>query len=376
MDKRDFIRNLASMGMAAAAANLPGSGLFVKTNQKYGQTGHQAVFYSSNEDLSVNCELCPRFCKIRNGESGKCKVRKNQDGQLFAMGYGIISAQNIDPMEKKPLYHFFPGQKIYSVGYYGCNLNCLNCQNAEISQCGIPEFPTHFSTPENLVQTLKNGNHQFLAFTYNEPAVNYEFMLDTAILAKSRGMQTVLVSNGYINHEPLERLLPYIDACNIDLKFFSPALYAEISGGKLQPVLKTIQNIFNRGTHLEITQLIITGINDKEEQCEPLVKWMLASGMHEIPLHFSRFFPRHKMSGTAATEANTVLRLREMALHMGMKYVYTGNLSDNKGSNTYCPECGTGLVFREGFQAEIKNLQAQSSHCSNCSHKIYGIWNF
>lgn len=375
MEKRDFLRNIGALGLAAAAAGLPGINVFDRKEKKF-QNMHKASFFEKGENTSVFCRLCPRNCHINEGDKGFCKVRLNSGGELFSLNYGIIPAMHSDPVEKKPLYHFHPGENIFSIGSYGCNLTCKNCQNAEISQFGIPAMAHEKYDPADIVELIENKGERLLAFTYNEACVYYEFMLDTAILAKSRGMQTVLVSNGYINHEPLERLLPYIDACNIDLKFFSPALYAEISGGKLQPVLKTIQNIFDRGTHLEITQLIITGINDKEEQCEPLVKWMLTSGMHDIPLHFSRFFPRHKMSGTAATEANTVLRLREMALHMGMKYVYTGNLSDNKGSNTYCPECGTGLVFREGFQAEIKNLQAQSSNCSNCSHKIYGIWNF
>ncbi|NLM72455.1 MAG: AmmeMemoRadiSam system radical SAM enzyme [Clostridiaceae bacterium] len=282
-----------------------------------------ARYYEKLKDDTVHCLLCPHDCHIKNGQRGICGVRKNTDGDLYAESYGLISSLALDPVEKKPLYHFYPGSRILSVGSYGCNFRCSFCQNYSISM----EKPgTVYVTPEELADKaleLKKANNIGLAFTYNEPLINFEYVMDCCKLSKEKGLKNALITNGYIQQEPLKELLPYIDAMNIDLKSFSQEFYQKMCGGKVEFVKKTIETA-SQACHVEITTLIIPGLNDNEKEIEDLAQW-LADISPEIPLHLTRFFPRYKMTDKEPTPVKTLEKLFNTA-RKHLKHVHLGNV--------------------------------------------------
>jgi len=284
----------------------------------------KAQYYNKLENNTVRCVLCPHNCRIRNGEWGICSVRRNIDGDLYAESYGQISSIALDPIEKKPLYHFHPGSYILSVGSYGCNLRCLFCQNYSISM----EAPnTVYISPENLIYKafeLKKSDNIGLAYTYNEPLINYEYVLDCCKLAKAKNLKNILVTNGYIREEPFKEILPYIDAMNIDLKSFYNDFYRKICGGKSDFVKNTIYTAATSGCHVEITTLIIPGLNDTEKEMEELSSW-IADISSDIPLHLSRFFPRYKLTDKEFTPRATLDKLAQIA-GKHLKYVHLGNV--------------------------------------------------
>lgn len=274
--------------------------------------------------MKVECEICPHHCKIEEGHLGLCKGRINQDGEIISENYGKLTALALDPIEKKPLYHFYPGSKILSVGSYGCNLNCPFCQNCDISMVGKMEIDSVKLSCEELVEkamSLKDNGNIGIAYTYNEPLIGYEFVRDCAMLTKEKGLKNVVVTNGYICEEPLRKLLPYIDAFNIDLKGFTEEFYHKLRGD-LATVKRTIE-VSSEECHIEVTTLIIPGENDSEEEMDRLSGW-LAGINPEIPLHISRFFPRWKMKDKEATPVEKVYRLAELA-RKNLKYVHEGN---------------------------------------------------
>ncbi|SDM55292.1 AmmeMemoRadiSam system radical SAM enzyme [Acetanaerobacterium elongatum] len=274
--------------------------------------------------MKVQCEICPHYCTIEEGHTGLCRARKNEGGRIICKNYGQITSISLDPIEKKPLMRFYPGSKILSVGSYGCNLRCPFCQNYQISMAGGEEVDTLKASPQMLVEKalklIPNGNIG-LAYTYNEPMVGYEFVLDCSKLARKHNLKNVIVTNGFINAEPLKELLPFTDAMNIDLKGFSERFY-KLVGGKLETVKQTIEVAASR-CHVEVTTLIIPNENDSEREMTALSRW-LASISPDIPLHVSRFFPRYKMADRGPTPVETVYRLAETA-HNNLKYVYVGN---------------------------------------------------
>ncbi len=274
--------------------------------------------------MRVECEICPHHCKIEEGHIGLCKGRKNEKGRIVSDNYGKITGIALDPIEKKPLYHFYPGSKILSVGSYGCNLNCPFCQNCDISMVGGKEIETAYLSCEELIEKaviLKDRGNIGIAYTYNEPLIGYEYVRDCAVLAKEKGLENVVVTNGYICEEPLMELLPFIDAFNIDLKGFTEEYYHKLRGD-LKTVKQSIETAAKE-CHVEVTTLIVPDENDSAEEIEALSSW-LASVSPEIPLHISRFFPRWKMQDKEATNVNIVYRLAEVA-RGNLKYVYEGN---------------------------------------------------
>ncbi|MGB9803090.1 AmmeMemoRadiSam system radical SAM enzyme [Desulfofundulus sp.] len=284
----------------------------------------EALFYEKGDGGIAFCRLCPRFCKIREGNTGFCRVRKNQQGTLYTLNYGRVSSYGLDPIEKKPLYHFYPGSDIFSLGSVGCNLHCGFCQNWQIAHA---DPRTVYLSPEEAVAAAKEQVARGypcvgLAYTYNEPFVWYEYVYDTARLARKEGLKNVLVTNGYVNEEPLRRLLPYIDAMNIDVKGFSGEYYREVCAGHLEPVLRTVE--FAHGhCHVELTTLLVPGLNDSEEEIRRLVDWVAALSP-DIPLHFTRYFPNYKFD-LPPTPLETLKRAREIALEK-LHYVYLGNV--------------------------------------------------
>ena len=324
-----------------------------------------ALFYTKLENNNVRCELCPWNCQLDSGQTGICKVRTNENGKLVSLVYNKVAALGTDPIEKKPLYHFYPGKNILSIGEVGCNLHCSFCQNHRISQCFADEFNGfHNITSEKIVnEALKTWNNIGLAYTYNEPITFYEFMFDTAKLAQKNGLKNVVVSNGYINTKPLKNLLPFIDAFNIDLKAFSDKFYRKQTNGNLEPVLNSLKTIAKSNSHLEITTLVIPNLNDNEKEFEEMVKWIASELGEQIPLHLSRYFPQYKMQ-----EPPTSIKKLEAFYDIAkqhLQHVYLGNVSDKMRSSTYCSNCGGTLVERNGYKTEINGID-EKGNCKNC----------
>ncbi|OGS19142.1 MAG: AmmeMemoRadiSam system radical SAM enzyme [Elusimicrobia bacterium RIFOXYA2_FULL_40_6] len=285
----------------------------------------EALYYSpiDKEKKLTQCNLCPHNCKIKTGKTGICGIRKNNEGKLYSLTYGGFSSVNLDPIEKKPLYHFHPGSRILSVGTIGCNFKCSNCQNWEISQAEYQENVLRELSPEQALEMAKRYGSIGIAYTYNEPLINYEWVFETAQLFRKEKMKNVLVTNGYINEQPWVNLLPFIDAANIDVKAFKNDFYKSICKGEIGPVLRSVEIMFKKGKHMEVTYLVIPGKNDSEHEIMDFVEW-LSSLSPEIPVHFSRYFPRYKME-EKSTPVETLEKVKNIALKR-MKYVYIGNV--------------------------------------------------
>ena len=327
----------------------------------------EALFYKKLKN-KVQCNLCPHNCVIEEEKTGKCGVRKNIEGKLFSLVYNKPVAIQVDPLTKKPLYHFLPGSKALSIGTVGCNLFCLNCQNYHISRANPEEYQVNEVSAEQIIKLAKENKCESIAFTYNEPIIFYEYMLDIAKLAKKNGIKNVIVSNGYINEGPLKELCKYIDAANIDLKAMDNKFYEKYCGARLSPVLNCLKILKKEKVYFEITNLIIPGANDKSKDIERLVKW-ISENLNDIVLHFSRFFPMYKLEDVKETPIKTM----EMAKKIGEKYlsyVYLGNI--NSGSNTYCRKCNKLLIERKGYF--VGRINIKNSKCTGCGEKIIGVF--
>lgn len=326
----------------------------------------EALFWAKKDGSDrIQCLLCPQRCVIAEGRQGFCRVRRNEGGILHTMNYGRVSSYGLDPIEKKPLYHFYPGSLIFSAGTVGCNLRCGFCQNWQIAQ-GDPD--TVEISPERMVE-VAGEEHQGrrsigIAYTYSEPLMWYEYVLETARLARQAGLKNVLVTNGFINEEPLLKLLPYIDAMNIDVKGFSDEYYNKTCVGELQPVLRTVELVY-RKCHVEITTLLVTGLNDSPEDIEGLADW-LAGLDRNIPLHFSRYFPNYKMD-LEPTPLATMEMARETAGRK-LNYVYLGNVPGLDAANTYCPQCKALIFERGGYRTRAVGLDGHK--CRECGGEI------
>ena len=322
--------------------------------------------------MKVQCELCPKICIIEPGQSGECRVRVNIDGVLKTVVYGFPCSVNIDPVEKKPLFHFLPGTPILSVATVGCNLHCRNCQNWEISQANPEDVEVSSYPPEKLVTLAKYYRCLSLAYTYSEPVIFYEYTYDTAKLAKQANIRNVLVTAGYINQQPWKSLLKYIDAANIDLKGITDDFYRRVCSATLKPVQNALIAAKAEGVLVEVTNLIIPTLNDEPEQIRQLTHWVKTNLGAETPLHFSRFFPQYKMRHLPPTSEKTLDTAREIAMNEGLDYVYIGNISSEHGQNTYCPSCKVLLIERSGYT--ILQNRLKDDRCPDCGKEIYGVW--
>ncbi len=325
---------------------------------------------SMNKQLT--CNLCPKLCKISPGETGDCRIRYNHNGKLLALTYGRPAAVHIDPVEKKPLFHVLPGSKAFSIATTGCNLHCLNCQNAGLSQVSPLQRKAYKISPEKVVTTALKKSCQGIALTYTDPVVFYEYALDIGQKAKSRGLLNYWITAGYINRQPLLKAIPSIDAVNLDLKAFSDKFYRDICSATLKPVLETAKLFKQRGIWLELTFLIIPGKNDSEEKINQLTRWITKELGPEVPLHISRFFPHHKLRNLPATPVSTLLKARTIAKSNGIQFVYLGNLRGQGYQNTICPQCQTILIERYGYKVQSNRIA--KGRCPGCNHKIPGIW--
>lgn len=331
----------------------------------------EAMFYERLGEGKVRCFLCAQHCIISPGKRGICAVRENIDGTLFSLVYGKVIARHIDPIEKKPLFHFYPGSRSYSIATVGCNFRCLHCQNYDISQYPkiYPDIPGEEMTPEEVVREAEIAGCESISYTYTEPTIFFEFAYDCARLAHEKGIKNVFVSNGYTSPEATRTIAPYLDGNNIDLKG-DDNFYKKVVGARLQPVLDTIKLMKELGVWVEVTTLIIPTYNDSEE----FLRWVaefIRSVDPAMPWHVTQFYPTYKLIDQPRTPISTLRRAREIGLKAGLKYVYEGNVPGEGGENTYCPECGELLIERFGFS--LTTIRMKDSRCSNCGTKIEGI---
>ncbi len=369
MNKREFLKQgLAATG---AMAFYPLMGFAGDASEKLWKWSKEGLFWSPTP-RGTKCLICPNECIIKEGESGTCRNRVNHEGKLYSIAYGNPCAVNIDPIEKKPLNHFLPGSKAFSIATAGCNLACMNCQNWTISQSSPKETHNFDLMPDRLIADTIANKCQSIAYTYSEPISYYEYTFDSAKLARQQGIKNVMVTAGYINEEPLRNLCKYIDAANVDLKSFSNDIYMKLSGGELQPILNTLKIMAEMGVWLEITNLVVPGWTDNMDMIKRMCHWLVDNGLANYPLHFSRFHPDYKLTQLSATPVAVLTQAREIALAAGIKYVYIGNVPGLEAQNTTCPKCGTTVVERRGYTILQENLK--NGACKKCGEKIPGVW--
>lgn len=396
--RRQFLRRLAGLGLSALAAGCQRASGLGSSHAPLSPYAREALFYARvpstasrcqtchgaepsrvlychvphGGDSFVRCELCPRECVLADSQRGHCRVRENRGGKLYTLVYGNPCAVHVDPIEKKPFYHVLPGTPSFSLSTAGCNLRCLYCQNWMISQSPPEEVSSQELMPEQVVEAATQGACPTIAFTYAEPTVFYEYMLDTARLARARGIRSVVVSAGYINPGPLRALCAAVEAIKIDFKGFSESFYERVCGATLEPVLEGLKIIREEGVHLEIVNLVVPTLNDADEQLRGLCRWIVDHLGPDVPTHFTRFYPMYKLQNLSPTPVKTLEKARAIAKEAGIHYAYIGNVPGHEGNNTFCPHCGKRVIAREGF-AVLSNQIVQGK-CAFCGYPIPGIW--
>jgi pyruvate formate lyase activating enzyme len=338
---------------------------------KFEKNLKEASYYHKLAD-SVRCDLCPNHCILKPGDTGICHTRTNIDNTLFTLAYGNPNAMNTDPIEKKPLYHFLPGSKAFSIATAGCNLSCLNCQNQDISQVGPLNTHNYDLMPVKVVEEALKSSSKSIAYTYSEPVVFYEYAYDTAVLAKEKGIKNILITNGYISEMPLRELCKFTDAANVNLKSFSEDIYKRLNGGKLKPILRTLKIMKEENIWLEITNLIVPGWTDNLDMIKVMCDWLYDNNFDSSPLHFSRFYPTYMLTQLTETPVTVLEKAMKIALNAGIKYVYIGNVYGHSAENTFCHNCKKMIIQRNGFAITTNNIINNS--CKYCSTEIPGIW--
>lgn len=372
INRRDFFRQCRQFGCSGLvlSATLPP----LIQNIIAGQSSHQyqARWYEKIPDKRVKCKLCPRECVVDDRERGYCGVRENWDGVYYTLVYGNPCTYHIDPIEKKPLFHFLPGTTAFSLATVGCNVDCQFCQNWQISQIR-PEHADNFDLPPRKVaQLTKESGAPTIAYTYTEPVVFAEYMYDSTVEGNKLGLKSVMISNGYIQETPMRELAEVLSAVKIDLKAFSEKYYREIVSGELKPVLDTLVLLRKLNIWTEIVYLVLPTLNDSDQELRNLVKWMKTDLGSDIPIHFTRFHPQYKMQNLPPTPVKTLERAREIALSEGIHYVYVGNVPGHSGEHTYCPDCQKILIQRKGFW--ILENRIKKGKCPDCNKVIPGVW--
>ena len=334
---------------------------------------HEALLYEKEAGNRVSCGLCAHRCRIAPGDRGACGIRENREGTLYSLVYGTIIAENVDPIEKKPLFHLLPGSRSFSIATAGCNLRCTFCQNHEISQ--MPRETGRIVgrniTPAEIVEMAVRSGSRSIAYTYTEPTVYFEFAFDIAGIAREKGLKNIFVTNGYMTQGMLELAAPRLDAANVDLKAFRDDFYQKQCGARLQPVLGSLRKMKELGIWVEVTTLLIPGLNDGEEELGELAAFLVSLGV-ETPWHISRFHPQYRMTQTPTTTASSIHRAAEIGKSAGLKYVYSGNIPGDPGENTLCANCGRLLIGRYGFS--IERLDLKGSACPDCGTRLDGIF--
>ena len=331
----------------------------------------EALFYEKTPQ-GLHCKKCPNECLLESGQLSWCRNRINYKGKMYTIAYGNPCAVHIDPIEKKPFYHFLPTARAFSIAAAGCNLRCLNCQNWEISQVSPKETENYDLMPERVVEECLNYKCESIAYTYSEPTSFYEYAYDTARLASQKGIKNLWKSNGYINEEPLLMLCKVLDAANIDLKSFDDSIYRKLNAGTLAPVLNTLKTFHKAGVWLEITNLVIPQWSDNLEIIDRMCKWIVDNGLNNCPVHFTRFTPLYKLNQLPVTPVSILEQAREIAVKNGVRYAYVGNVPGHKWENTYCHKCGKMIIERRGFT--ITQNKILKGKCTFCNERIPGVW--
>ena len=381
ISKREFLRcSLAGAGGAAlglysvesiAKTIVPMNAASESQVGGLGRYSKESPYYISTPK-GVRCGICPNRCTLTEGNESICRTKVAKDGKLYTLAYGNPCSVHVDPIEKKPLFHFYPSSRSFSVAIAGCNLACLNCQNWEISQVSPRDTRNYDLFPEALVDEAAASGSLSIAYTYSEPIAFYEYTFDTAKIARNRGIKNVFVSNGYINEKPLRDLAVYLDGANINLKSFSEETYQNLNGGSLAPILRTLKILHEMGVWLEITNLVVPGWTDKPQMIREMCAWLVDNGLKDCPLHFSRFFPLYKLTTLPFTPLSILEEGHDIAKKAGINYVYIGNVPNNKAENTYCPKCKKVLLERKGFSILANNIQ--NKKCKFCGTGIAGRW--
>ncbi len=335
----------------------------------------EALLYKSLPDRQVRCVLCSHRCVIAEGQRGICRVRENRGGTLESLVYGRLIARHVDPIEKKPLYHFLPGSLSFSIATVGCNFRCRFCQNADIAQLPADRggaIRGERVSPEAVVTAAARAECRSIAYTYTEPTVFFEFALDVARLAHAQGIRNVFVTNGYMTREALDVIGPVLDAANVDLKAFTPGYYKDQCGARLEPVKETLRAMKARGVFVEVTTLIVPGLNDDSNELKALAAFLVRDLGPETPWHISRFHPTYRLTDRPPTPLQTLQMAREIGIAAGLRFVYTGNVPGDAGENTFCPACGERLIERWGFQ--VGKVRLKDGRCAKCGAAIAGVW--
>ena len=333
---------------------------------------HKALFYEHLKDGRLLCTLCPRRCKLKAGQHGFCYVRQNIDGTLYSLAYGKPYAVNVDPVEKKPLYHFLPGTKILSIGTSGCNMACKYCQNWDISEAKFDQKRAFDLPPSRIIQMALHYESKSIAYTYNEPTIFAEYAMDTAQMGKKVSLKNVMVTNGYIEPLAIETVYKNIDAANVDLKAFDEKFYQKLTLSRLEPVLECLKYLKKMKVWIEITNLVIPTYNDDQKTVTRMCEWILQELDEFVPVHFTAFHPDYKLKHVSPTTPDALFKIRKQAMDIGLNYVYVGNIMDGDASNTYCHNCHSLLIKRSWYSTEIKNIK--DGRCSNCQTTIPGIF--
>ena len=368
--RREFCKLSGDIVIGVAASRLLVNSAFA-AESKYPYI-RDARYYKLLDNKKIQCELCPRNCIVAPKRRGYCGVRENRNGKFKTLVYGRLASINNDPIEKKPLFHFLPGTTAISVSTAGCNLKCKFCQNWSLSQSSPEDLTFQYLSPEELVKLTKNNSVPTIAYTYNEPTIFTEYILDTAAYGRDQGIKSVMISAGYINKEPLRDLCKVLDAIKIDFKAFSDSFYKDIVSGRLNPVLDTLVEIKSQGVWLEMVNLIIPTLNDSTSELENMCKWITANLGTEVPLHFTRFHPAYLLKNLPPTPVSSLENAYNIARNAGINYVYVGNVPGHSGENTNCPHCGHELIIRKGFY--IVRNKIKNGKCPNCSSVIPGVW--
>ncbi len=378
LTRREFIKfgiaGLAGLGLSWYVLNsvrFPSRILQGQGPEKLWKWSKEAYHYLKLGE-NVQCRLCPNQCILSPGDRGFCRVRVNFQGKLYTLVYGNPCAVHVDPIEKKPLFHFLPGSRAFSIATAGCNFRCLNCQNWEISQSKPEDTRNIEMFPEDVVAAASRYDCESIAYTYSEPTVFYEYMLDTSKLAKEKGIRNIWITNGYMNEKPLLQLCKYLDAANVDLKSFREEIYNTLNSGRLQPVLNTLKTLKLQKIWFEITNLVIPGYTDDLDMIREMCKWIYRNLGGNYPLHFSRFHPHYKLKSLPPTPVEVLEKARKIAMEEGVRFVYIGNVPGHPAESTYCPGCGKVLIRRIGYV--IKEMNAEGGVCRFCGEEIPGVW--
>ncbi|ORJ62982.1 AmmeMemoRadiSam system radical SAM enzyme [Geothermobacter hydrogeniphilus] len=335
---------------------------------------HEARFWKKGEGQAVRCGLCRFQCTIPVGRQGRCGVRENRDGTLYTTVYGRSISEQVDPIEKKPLYHVNPGSLSFSIATVGCNFRCLHCQNHQISQWPLSGRPPagEILSPAEIVRRARQAGCDSIAYTYTEPTIYFEYAHDTAVLARRAGLRNLFISNGYIMPEPLAALAPYLDAANIDLKAFRDDVYRKLTGASLDGVLETLKDYRRHGIWVEVTTLVIPGRNDDDDQLRGIARFIACELGCEVPWHVTAFYPTYKLLDAPPTPADTLRRARDFGREAGLLHVYTGNVHDPEGGHTFCSGCGERLIERRGFH--VVAMRLEGGCCRQCGTRLAGLF--